>query len=304
MNIERVHHLFCQSAPPLSTRASLVYLRRGSRDEPRIVAFFTPVPDEFLTGGDEHAASGRIQSVEGLEGHFLPAVKAVQPSTALCSPHTACSGRLLDFSRLCQALHAKLGLLMEDLLPREITGTAELALATNCKPEVLRADGRHLMIIPCSRVRGRERWYVDALEDNPRLAAAIELVLRSEDGIEQVRANPLTGRVLVHYRRDVPSETIEALLHRVLEFGPLSREEFFFLPSKPPKPSALNHSLKHFLTAEIGCTAVHVLLDGVAWPIKLTAVGLLLLWHGSGQRELSAPAERPYRVWAVANQTR
>ena len=82
-----------------------------------------------------------------------------------------------------------------------------------------------------SQVRGRQRWYVDALEDNPRLAAAVELVLRSEEGIHGASVNPLTGRVLVHHDPDLLPEFIEALIHRAIEFGPMSREEFSALRS-------------------------------------------------------------------------
>src|SRR6202790_5458536 len=67
---------------------------------------------------------------------------------------------------------------------------------------------RQPRMVLCSQVRGRERWYLDALEDNPRLAAAVELVLRSEEGIDGASANPLTGRVLVKYSPDLISESI------------------------------------------------------------------------------------------------
>jgi hypothetical protein len=130
-------------------------------------------------------------------------------------------------------------------------------------------------VVLCSQVRGRERWYVNALEDNPRLAAAVELVLRSEEGIQNAHANPLTGRVLVHYRPDLLSETIEALIHRALEFGPMSREEFSSLRSK--EPGTL--SFHHLLAAEIGCSAIKMLLLGGFCPLVLSAAGLLFFVH-------------------------
>ena len=126
-----------------------------------------------------------------------------------------------------------------------------------------------------SEVRGRERWYVDALEDNPRLAAAVELVLRSEKGIDGASANPLTGRVLVHYSPDLLSESIEALIHRAIEFGPMSREEFSAL-------RAYQHDsfgAKHLIAAEVGCSAVKLFLLGGCCPLALAAAGLLLLYH-------------------------
>ena len=44
---------------------------------------------------------------------------------------------------------------------------------------------------------GRERWHVDVLENNRRLAAAVELVLQSEEGVREARVNPINGRVFM-----------------------------------------------------------------------------------------------------------
>jgi ATP-binding cassette subfamily B protein len=126
-----------------------------------------------------------------------------------------------------------------------------------------------------SRISGRERWYVDALEDRPRLAAAVELVLRSEESIEEVRANPLTGRVLVRYRPDSVSESVETLLGRAIEAGPMSAEEFAALRSERPRSSFS----KQLVTAEIACCLSHMVVFGGLCPIGLAATGVLLLLH-------------------------
>ena len=133
-------------------------------------------------------------------------------------------------------------------------------------------------MVLCSRVPGRDRWYVDVLEDRPRLAAAVELVLRSEEGILDARANPLTGRVLVHYQPHVLSESVESLIHRALEFGPMSLEEFRSLRTDRRSPAPL----RHLLAAEIGCTALKLILVGGCCPLALSAAGLLLLIHRRG----------------------
>jgi hypothetical protein len=134
---------------------------------------------------------------------------------------------------------------------------------------------RQAKLVLCSQVPGRERWYVDALEDNPRLAAAVELVLRSEEGIDKASVNPLTGRVLVHYNPDMLPEPIESLIRRAMEFGPMSREEFSALQSEQ------NHffSAKNLVAAEIGCTAVKMFLLGGCCPLGLAAAGLLLFCY-------------------------
>jgi ATP-binding cassette subfamily B protein len=131
------------------------------------------------------------------------------------------------------------------------------------------------MMLLRSQVPGRERWYVDGLEDNPRLAAAVELVLRTEDGIEEVRANPITGRVLVRYRPESVSESVETLLCRAVEAGPMSREEFAVLRAEQPRYSFS----KELLTAEIACSLSHIVLFGGICPLGLAATGALLLLH-------------------------
>ncbi|MEA2329000.1 MAG: manganese-transporting P-type ATPase [Thermoanaerobaculia bacterium] len=55
-----------------------------------------------------------------------------------------------------------------------------------------------------SAVAGRERWQVDALRAEPRYAVAVERDLSRYEPIRHVRANPLTGRLLVAYDAGVP----------------------------------------------------------------------------------------------------
>ena len=131
-------------------------------------------------------------------------------------------------------------------------------------------------MVLCSRVAGRERWYVDALEDNPRLAAAVEVVLKSEEGILDAHANPLTGRVLVRYQPDLPAESVAALIQRAIEFGPMSEAEFAsFQSTKLPA----TRSFHHLLAAEAVCCAINMVVLGEFCPFVLGAVGLHLLMH-------------------------
>ena len=131
-------------------------------------------------------------------------------------------------------------------------------------------------MVLCSRVAGRERWYVDALEDNPRLAAAVEVVLKSEEGILDAHANPLTGRVLVRYQSGLPAESIAALIQRATEFGPMSEAEFASFQSTK-KPAT--RSFHHLLAAEAVCCAINMVVLGEFCPFVLGAVGLHLLMH-------------------------
>jgi hypothetical protein len=166
---------------------------------------------------------------------------------------------------------------MLDFAPSDHAQTLEI---TEWKASGRKAENRAAMQpikVLRSRVRGRERWYVDGLEDHPRLAAAIELVLRSEEGIEEVCANPLTGRVLVRYRPDSVSESVETMLGRAIEAGPMSREEFAALRPELPRSSFSGQ----LVTAEIACCLSHIVVFGGLCPIGLAATGVLLLLHRS-----------------------
>ena len=50
---------------------------------------------------------------------------------------------------------------------------------------------------PCSRIHGRERWYVDGLKGNERLARAVEVALTGESGIEEAVAAAPAGLEVV-----------------------------------------------------------------------------------------------------------
>jgi Heavy metal associated domain 2 len=164
---------------------------------------------------------------------------------------------------------------MLDLALHDIPQTAELAECTTPYRRNRKLAAAQPKLVLRSRVAGRERWHVDILEDNPRLAAAVELVLRTEEGIEEVRANPLTGRVLVHYQPRSIVESVQTLLSRAIDAGPMTLEEFAALQSKQPQGSLS----KHLLTTEIACSLSHLVLFGGFCPLGLAATGVLLLLH-------------------------
>ncbi|MEX3106034.1 MULTISPECIES: ABC transporter ATP-binding protein/permease [unclassified Streptomyces] len=67
-----------------------------------------------------------------------------------------------------------------------------------------------------SVVPGRQRWLVDGLLGNPALARLLELTLPKADGIEDVRASPVTGRVLVRHDRGLAPRAVARILHRTV----------------------------------------------------------------------------------------
>jgi hypothetical protein len=163
---------------------------------------------------------------------------------------------------------------MQDLARTGMT-TLPVVLSAGVNEEFLPWAARPPKMVLCSRVPGRDRWYIDAIEDNPHLAATVESVLRTEEGVEKAVANPLTGRVLVHYRPEELTASIQDLISRAVAFGPMSEEEFSRIA--PRKSSDL--SVTHFIAAEIGCSTLKMLVLGSACPGFLAATGLFLLLH-------------------------
>ena len=150
-----------------------------------------------------------------------------------------------------------------------------VALKGNPNRIVAPTTPRRPRLVLRSRIPGRQRWYADAIENNPRLAAAVELILRTETGVEEVRANPLTGRVLVRYQPGTVTEPIETMIRRAIAAGPLSPEEFAAFQATRPVCSLS----KQLLAAEVACSLSHMVLFGGFCPIGLAATGVLLLLH-------------------------
>lgn len=67
-----------------------------------------------------------------------------------------------------------------------------------------------------SAVSGRERWEMSAVKRRPEMALALEEALLQYPGVLGVSANPVTGRVLVHYSPDVIGLHVESLLRESL----------------------------------------------------------------------------------------
>jgi hypothetical protein len=94
---------------------------------------------------------------------------------------------------------------------------------------------------------------------NERLAAALEVALKGESGVEEAVANPLTGRVLVRYSPDHVQAPIEMLIRRALALGPLLEREF-----SRPLTSKILLLPTRLLAAELGCSLLKLLLLGAA----------------------------------------
>jgi len=71
-----------------------------------------------------------------------------------------------------------------------------------------------------STVPGRSRWEAAGLLGRPLQAAAVEMALTAAPGIQNVAANPRTGRVLIHTAKTVPPAAVERLLCQALAAPP------------------------------------------------------------------------------------
>jgi cation-transporting P-type ATPase C len=83
-----------------------------------------------------------------------------------------------------------------------------------------------------SNVPGRQRWYVPAIQNKPRVAAGVEIMLRREPRLLCVRVNFLTGRVLIQWDASQSIE-IRSLVRKALARGPVSTSSYEELRGKP-----------------------------------------------------------------------
>ena len=157
--------------------------------------------------------------------------------------------------------------------------TKVLASRPTIQPAI---EGQGFSLKPCSRIRGRERWYVDGLKGNERLACAVEVALTGESGVEEAVANPMTGRVLVRYLPERVQASVEMLIRRALALDPMSEREFS--RSMTFKPFLLP---KRLLVAEAGCSLLKLLLlGGISCPVGgiWCAAGLIVAFRLAVQR--------------------
>jgi len=95
-----------------------------------------------------------------------------------------------------------------------------------------------------------------------------------EPGIEEVVANPLTGRILVRYSPEHVQAPVEILIRRALALDTMIEQSFTHPVTS--KPFLLP---KRLLVAELGCSSLKFLLfGGISCPAGgiLWAAGVIL----------------------------
>jgi cation-transporting P-type ATPase C len=132
-----------------------------------------------------------------------------------------------------------------------------------------------------SSVPGRQRFEVNRLKSRPRLAAAVELHLRKALPVLSLRANPLTGRILVYWSSAPPTAAdFSAALARAIEMGPLRGEAWLRVQT----PDARGRSLVSKLVAG-AANVVVLLINRFVWtagasPFSIPLFGLSVLIIG------------------------
>jgi cation-transporting P-type ATPase C len=76
-----------------------------------------------------------------------------------------------------------------------------------------------------SNVPGRQRWHVPAIQNKPRVAAGVEMMLNREPRLFCVRVNCLTGRILIQWDATQSIE-IRPLVRKALARGPVSDSSY------------------------------------------------------------------------------
>lgn len=128
-----------------------------------------------------------------------------------------------------------------------------------------------------SAVPGRERWETSVLERRPRLAALLERLLGDESGIISVRANPVTGRILILYLPELTAAHMRQMLAVALRSSLASRDVWV-----SPMPEGREKDRESRTRLEL----IRPLLPGsvVAILPSVLSVGLIasLFWLGAG----------------------
>ena len=162
---------------------------------------------------------------------------------------------------------------------------------------------------PRSVVPGRQRWDIGLLLGRPDVAERLETALLSSPGIEGVRANPVTGRLLVFHDATLTSDgagqrirqTAALIARRAVAIVPRSSSRKSS-PTPTPHPRLLPRGSR-LLVGGTAAAAVVLLAPLVSSPaVKLgivlgaTAIILRRAWRRSSRFAAPGTPERPRKA--------
>jgi ATP-binding cassette subfamily B protein len=131
-----------------------------------------------------------------------------------------------------------------------------------------------------SVIPGRQRWDIGIVLASPRAAEFLEGKLRQAPGIKSVRANPITGRLLVHHETALTSQDVERLVREAVVLADQQAAES--ARSSVPTPSAVPAQVQHrrpvppLGLAGSAALALALPLGKLIWRSPLARLGSIL----------------------------
>lgn len=158
---------------------------------------------------------------------------------------------------------------------------------------------------PRSVIPGRQRWDIAVMLNQPQTAKLLEAELRESPGVGTVRANPVTGRLLIHHDMLLSSEEVDRLVREavalvVRQVTALTRAA---RPEPSGKPTRARHQHRTALSFGPAGSAVGALavLAGLLSPAPFVRLGTLLVatagvvrraWRKSTRARQASAAEQ------------
>jgi ATP-binding cassette subfamily B protein len=164
-------------------------------------------------------------------------------------------------------------------------------------------------IEPRSVIPGRQRWDVAALLNRPQVAKFVETRLQQQSGIGVVRANPVTGRLLVFHDTELSGEEVGQLVRKTAAqvslqalVIPIRRSSRF--ATSAATPTTLRRSDRGAVTLAVvggGLVALSLRSPMVRLGAVLGAT-VTIIWRGwrrSKQTQLASAAAHESAVGAI-----
>ncbi|WP_326799895.1 ABC transporter ATP-binding protein/permease [Streptomyces sp. NBC_01808] len=172
-------------------------------------------------------------------------------------------------------------------------------------PRARSRTGSRAVPRPRSILPGRQRWEIDLFRGRPGLARVAEASLRQAPGIEDVRVNPVTGRVLLRHDHTLAARDAARLLHvavdrvltalhtpeaNALGAGPAAPPAY--LPEARPPRGAEGTARRLPRILGLGCAAAAAVAGG---PLLLRFLRRPLLTLGAAAVATAVVVRRAWR---------
>lgn len=95
-----------------------------------------------------------------------------------------------------------------------------------------------------SVIPGRQRWDIGVVLGRPRVAELMEAGLLKSPGVGAVRANPVTGRLLIQHDTALSGEEVDELVREAVSLAVLRATTLTRSP-RPPEPSVVPAQVRH-----------------------------------------------------------